>query len=150
MKSIFSATLFVFALFAAGCASHQMMMSDHSTMSSDGSMMIMNSDGTTRAMTEQEMNDHMMMVQHDSRFSKMMMDECKSMGSMNSGSSMPSSTSMPESMPMSGDMSGEGMMVMNADGTTRAMTDAEYKAHVQMMMKNADMKQMMMSKCSGM
>jgi hypothetical protein len=42
------------------------------------------------------------------------------------------------------------MMVLNSDGTSRAMTDAEYRMHMDRMAKNSQMSQMMMSKCSGM
>ena len=41
-------------------------------------------------------------------------------------------------------------MMMNADGTTRPMTDQEMKMQMDMMAKNPQMSQMMMSKCQGM
>jgi len=139
------AALLVVSL-VTGCASNKMMMSDRSMMMPDGTMMMMNADGTSRAMTESEMTDHMGMMMKDSRVTTMMMDRMK-----NDQMMMDKCKTM-----MSGNMamSGEGMMVMSADGTTRAMTDAEMKSRMNMMMKNPEMSRMMMdsmmAKCSGM
>jgi hypothetical protein len=158
---------------AVGCmSSRSMMTSDRATMSNDGSMMIMNSDGTSRAMTDSEMQAHMSMMMNDPRYSSMMADRCRSMATMNPSSSGMSSTSgtssgmsgssttstgMSDTSMTSGGMSGmssmpasgASMMVMNTDGTSRAMTDAEYRMHMDMMMKNSTMSQAMMSKCNS-
>ena len=155
------ATLALTALLALSCTSTSkpMMMSDHSMISSDGTMMMMNADGTSRPMTEPEMQAHMAMMMSDPRSSSMMMDQCKGMGmmasgssSMSNGSSMSGSSMSGSSMPsMASSSSGTAsMMVMNSDGTSRAMTDAEYRAQMDMMMKNSQMSQMMASKCSSM
>ena len=150
MKKSFAAMvpIALTALLAVSCRSSKpMMMSDHSTMSSDGTMLMGNSDGTSRAMTDQEMQAHMQMMMADSRYSSMMMERCKSMGMMSNGSSSGMSNNS-----MSGISSGGGtaMMVMNSDGTTRAMTDAEYRSQMDMMMKSSQMSAMMTNKCSGM
>jgi hypothetical protein len=178
-------TVALTALLAVSCMSSKpMMMSDHSMMSSDGTMMMSNSDGTSRAMTDQERQAHMTMMMNDPRYASMMMDRCKSMGSMSNGSAsgisnssgMSNSAGMSNSTGMSGGTSSSGMsnssgmaggssmsgmsgmstaggtsmMVMNSDGTSRAMTDAEYRSQMDMMMKNSQMSAMMMSKCNGM
>jgi len=138
------AALLVVSL-VTGCASNKMMMSDRSMMMPDGTMMMMDADGTSRAMTEAEMTDHMAMMMKDSRVTAMMMDRMK-----NDQMMMDKCRTM---MGGSMAMSGEQMMVMSADGTTRAMTDAEMKSRMNMMMKNPEMSRMMMdsmmAKCSG-
>ena len=140
------ATLALTALMAAGCMSHKMMMSDHTMMSSDGTMTMMNSDGTSRAITDQEMHDHMAMLMNDSRFASTVANRCKNMGSVSSKPSISggSSQSVDSSNP------GGEMKVMNADGTSHTMTDDEYRSQVNMMMKNTQMSQMIMSRCNGM
>jgi hypothetical protein len=173
-------TLALTALLAVSCTSHSMMMSDHSMMSSDGTMMMTNSDGTSRAMTDQEMQAHMTMMMNDPRYSSMMTERCRSMGAMansssgmsngsssgmsgmsgsnsSSGMSNGSSSGMSNGSSMSGmsgmsSSSGTGtsMMVMNSDGTSRNMTDAEYRSQMDMMMKNPQMSSMMTSKCGSM
>lgn len=141
------AVLMVTAMVAAGCMSHKMMMSDRSMMMSDGTMMMMNADGTSRAITSEEMNAHMDMMMKDPRFAGMVMDRMKS------NSSMPA-MSMEKCKSMMSSMSGGGMMMMNADGTSRAMTDSEMRTQLDMMMKNPQMSQMvmdrMMANCKGM
>ncbi|HEX6098133.1 MAG TPA: hypothetical protein VF432_17535 [Thermoanaerobaculia bacterium] len=152
MKKSLAVMAMLTALLAAGCmsSSHSMMMSDRSMMASDGTMSMRNSDGTSRPMTEQEMSDHMAMMSSDPRYSAMMMERCKSTGTMASSSDM-SSSSTSGSSGMSGMSSGTKMMVMNSDGTSsRAMTDAEYRMHMDRLAKNSQMSRMMMSKCGGM
>ncbi len=145
-KSMLVLAALLVASLVTGCASNKMMMSDRSMMMPDGTMMMMNSDGTSRAMTDAEMNDHMAMMMKDSRVTAMMMDRMKNDQMMMDKCK----TMMGGSMAMSG----EGMMVMSADGTTRAMTDSEMKSRMNMMMKNPAMSKMMMdsmmAKCSGM
>jgi len=164
------------ALLAVGCmsTSGSMMSSDRGMVSSSGSMTMMNTDGTSRPMTDAEMQAHMSMMMNDPRYASMMTERCTSAGTMASSSSMSgtsgtsggagmsssgsgmsntgmsNSTGMANSS-MSSSMSGSGtsMMVMNGDGTTRAMTDAEYRDHLNMMMKNSQMSQSMMTRCNG-
>lgn len=154
MKKTLAATLMLTALTAAGCmsSSPSMMMSDRSMMTSDGRMMMSESDGTSRAMTDQEMNDHMAMMMRDPRVSAMMMDRMKNDPQM---SSMMSSTTMDKCKGMmSSGMSsgGERMMMMNSDGSTREMTDAELRNKMNMMMKDSRTSKMMsdamMQKCA--
>lgn len=165
------------ALLAVGCmsTSSSMMSSDRSMISSSGTMTMMNTDGTSRPMTDAEMQAHMSMMMNDPRYASTMRERCTSSGTMASSSSdmtgtsgmsgsagmsgnsgmsstgMSSSSGMTNSTGMAGSMSGNGtsMMVMNSDGTTRAMTDAEYRSHLDMMMKNSQMSQSMMTRCSG-
>jgi hypothetical protein len=168
-------TLTATLLLAGACASRQMMMSDGSTVMSDGSMMMKSSDGTMRAMTETEMRDHMTMMMSDSRFKSMLMDRCKSAGMMSNNTAMADSSSMSGNTSMAGgssmsgntsgsssmsggssmasgsmSTSGQNMMVMNADGTSRAMTEREMRMNMDMMMKNPQVSQMMMSNCGSM
>jgi len=149
-KSMMAMAALAVVALMTGCMSHRMMMSDHSMMMSDGTMMMMNADGTSRAMTDDEMNSHMAMMMKDPRYSDMMMSKMKSDPSMSSMMMDKCKGMMGHSMPMSGDK----MMMMNADGTSRAMTDAEMRAQMDMMMKSPQMSKMMMDKmmesCKGM
>lgn len=149
MKKTLAVMVMLTALVAAGCmSSRSMMMSDRSMMTSDGRMMMSESDGTSRAMTDQEMNDHMAMMMRDPRVSAMMMDRMKNDPQMSS-TMMDKCRGMMSSGMSSG---GERMMMMNSDGSTREMTDAELRNKMNMMMKDSRMSRMMsdamMQKCA--
>lgn len=153
-RSLLSATgplLLVLAM-SAGCASNvstrddrvadrSMMMTDRSVMMSDGTLMVLNDDGTTRVMTDAEMSSHVSMMMRDPRAwsmvmagttnrpSKydMVMDRCKAMKNQN--------VAVTED---------NMMMIANPNGTMRAMTDAEFRQQLEMMLKHDRSSKLMM------